>query len=192
MFRALAERPIGVADYGLAAAQGVVSWLALSREQSAGLTSFLSAIFLKALSFGSVAGIASLLLLGAIYSRLSRRVTGQPLRNQVIHVLAYGGLPVAASLGLWLLTALIAGETAFVKSPGPETEGFVSLILTLQLIAYFLLVLWSYVLQIMGLSEIQGVVTRNALWIWALGQLLAFLALLLLAIILSSLLPPPG
>ena len=36
---------------------------------------------------------------------------------QAVHVLAYGGVPMAASLAIWVLTAIIAGEVTFVQDP---------------------------------------------------------------------------
>ncbi len=176
-------------DYGLAALQGVVSWLALSRAQNAGLVSAVPSILFKALTFGSLAGLGSLFLMGAIYARIVRRTGGAPLRNPVLHVLAYGGVPAAASLAPWLLAALIAGETTFVQTPGPDVESFPLLLARMQFIAYVLLLLWSIVLQIMGFSEIQGVATRKAFATWVIGQLIGFLALLLVAVLLNMLLP---
>ncbi len=189
VFRELASRPVGSTDYVLAALQGVVSWLALSRAQNAGRTGEVATIFFKAFTFGSLAGLGSLFLMGAIYARLSRRVAGVPLRIQVIHVLAYGGVPAAASFVLWLLAALVAGETTFVQTPDPDVEGFPLLLARLQFIVYVALLLWSVVLQIMGFSEIQGVATRKALAIWLIGQFIGFLALLFVAVLLTMLLP---
>ncbi len=192
VFRELAAQPVGLADYALAAGQGLVSWLAFSRQQDAGKAASVAGIFLKAVSFGSLAGIASLLLMGAIYARLGRRVDGVPVRNAVVHILAYGGVPVVASLGLWILAALLAGEAAFVQTPAPDADGFLVLLIRMQFIAYVLLMLWSIVLQVMGFSEIQGVATRRALGVWLLGQLVGFLALLALAVLVTVLVPDGG
>jgi hypothetical protein len=65
----------------------------------------------------------------------------------------------------------------------------VALLLRMQFIAYILLTLWSVVIQVMGLSEIQGVVTRKAFGLWVLGQVIAFLALLFLMILIATLFP---
>lgn len=176
-------------DYLLGAAQGIAGWLALSRQQNAGANSGIGEIFGKALLMGSIAGIASLFLMGAIYARLSVRTGKASVRNQVIHVLAYGGVPMAASLIVWLLTALLAGEITFEQSPTSDVEGFVAILLRAQFLAYLLLSLWSVVIQVMGLSEILGVATRKAFWLWVLGQVVGFLALLFLMILISTLLP---
>jgi hypothetical protein len=189
VFRELASRPIGATDYLLGAAQGVVGWLALSRAQNAGAVSSIGEIFTKAVLIGSIAGIASLFLMGAIYSRLGSTAGRASARNQVIHVLAYGSVPVVASLVIWVLTALIVGEVTFEQAPHGEVEAFVALLLHVQFLAYLLLQAWGVVIQVMGLSEIQGVTTRKAFGLWVLGQVVGFLALLFLMILIATLFP---
>ncbi len=189
VFRELASRPIGRVDYRLGAALGMVGWLALSRATSAGATSSVAEIFLRALIIGSIAGVASLFLFAEIYTRLGQRLGGTSVRNQVFHVVAYGGVPIAVSFGIWVLTALLAGEAAFLQVQRPDVEGFVALLLRAQFIADLLLMFWSVVLQVMGFSEIQGLATRKAFGLWALGQLIGLLAALLLVVVLEILLP---
>jgi hypothetical protein len=189
VFRELASRPIGAVDYLLGASQGVAGWLALSRAQNAGATSSVAEIFGKALVIGSIAGIASLFLMATIYSRLGSRAGRTAARNQVFHVLAYGGVPLAASLIVWVFAALLTGEATFEDVPHPDVEGFVAILLRIQFLTYVVLTLWSVVIQVMGLSEIQGVATRKALGLWVLGQLIGFLALLFLMILIATLFP---
>jgi Yip1 domain len=189
VFRELATRPIGAVDYLLGAAQGIAGWLAFSRSQNAGVTSSVAEIFLRALLIGTPAGIASLFLLSTIYARIAIRAGRTVARNQVFHVVAYGGVPLAASLVIWVFAALLIGEVAFEQAPHPEVEGFVALLLRIQFIAYILLTLWSVVIQVMGLSEIQGIATRKAFGLWVLGQVIAFLALFFLMILVVTLFP---
>ncbi|HWJ35833.1 MAG TPA: YIP1 family protein [Steroidobacteraceae bacterium] len=189
VFRELASRPIGAADYLLGAAQGIAGWLALSRAQNAGASSSVAEIFGKALIIGSIAGIASLFLMGTIYARLGSRAGRATARNQVFHVLAYGGVPLAASLLVWIFTALLTGEATFEQVPHPDVEGFVALLLRIQFIAYVLLTVWSVVIQVMGLSEMLGLTTRRAFGLWILGQLIGFLALLFLMMLIATLFP---
>jgi hypothetical protein len=189
VFRELASRPIGAVDYLLGAAQGIAGWLALSRAQNAGATSSVAEIFGKALLIGSIAGIASLFLMGTIYARLGSRAGRTAARNQVFHVLAYGGVPLAASLIAWVFAALLIGEATFEEVPHPDVEGFVALLLRIQFLTYVVLTLWSVVIQVMGLSEIQGLATRKAFGLWVLGQLIGFLALLFLMILIATLFP---
>jgi hypothetical protein len=185
VFRELAELPVGIADYLLMSGQGVGNFLALYRTQSAGAHSSVARILANSFAYGAIAGIASVLLMAVIY----RRLGGKSTTNQVIHVLAYGGVPMVASLAIWVLTALLAGEDTFVETPRADVEAFLVLLLHLQFISYVLLLIWSIVLQVMGFSEIQGLATRKAFGVWVLGQLIGFLASLFLAVAVEVLFP---
>jgi Yip1 domain len=189
VFRELASRPIGIVDYLLAAAQGVGNFLTLSRTQGAGAHSSAENILGNAFAYGAVAGVASLFLMALIYGRLGARAGGKATTHQVIHVLAYGGIPMVASLAIWVLTALLAGDAAFVETPRADVEGFLVLLLHAQFVCYVLLLIWSIVLQVMGFSEIQGLGMRKAFAVWLLGQLIGFLASLFLAFLIETLFP---
>jgi hypothetical protein len=185
----MAARPVGIIDYLLAAAQGIGNFLALYRTEGPDAHRGVEEILGNSLAYGAVAGVASLFLMAVIYRRLGARAGGKSTTPQVIHVLAYGSVPLAASLAIWMLTALLAGEAAFVDTPRPDVEGFVVLLLHLQVISYVLLLIWSIVLQVMGFSEIQGMATRKAFGLWVLGQIIGFLLSLFLALIIEALFP---
>jgi hypothetical protein len=193
VFRELASHPVGLTDYLLAAAQGVATSMAVYRTQFAGTHASAADVLQSSLLFGPIGGVVSLYLFAAIYGRLGARAGGTSKRNQVFHVLAYGGVPVAASLVLWALTAFIVGEAAIidtpVATPGADVDGFVAFVLRLQFAVYILLLLWSVVLQVMGFSEIQGLTTRKAFGVWVLGQFLALLAAFFLSILIALLFP---
>jgi len=189
VFRELAARPVGFADYLLAAAQGVGNFLALYRSEGAGAHTGVEEILVNSFIYGAIAGIASVFLMGFIYGRLGKRAGGQSSTPQVIHVLAYGGVPMLASLMIWVMTALLAGEAAFVEKPAADLEGILVLLLHVQFAAYVLLLIWSIVLQVMGFSEIQGLTTRKSFGVWFLGQIIGFLAFLVLAVLIDVLFP---
>jgi hypothetical protein len=189
VFRELAARPVGITDYLLAAAQGIGNFLALYRHEGAGAHTGVEEILAKSFAYGAIAGVASVYLMAVIYGRLGTRAGGKSTTKQVIHVLAYGGVPMAASLAIWVLTALLAGEATFVETPRADLEDFLALLLHVQFISYVLLLIWSIVLQVMGLSEIQGLATRKAFGVWFLGQIIGFLASLFLALVIETLFP---
>ena len=189
MFRELATRPIGAADYLLAASQGIATSIMVYRTQLAGPNAGTADILETSFVFGPLGGVVSMYLFAAIYGRLGQRAGGKTTRNQVFHVLAYGGMPVAASLLVWMFTVLLVGEAAVVQRPGAEIDGFVSFVLRAQFASYMLLWLWSVVLQVMGFSEILGLTTRKAFGVWVLGQVLALLLYLFLNILIGVLFP---
>jgi Yip1 domain len=189
VFRELQNRPISLTDYLLASAQGIATPLVVSRAQLSGTGATAAQILESAFIFGPLAGIVSMYLFAAIYGRLGARAGGKFARNQVFHVLAYGGIPVAASLILWVFTALLAGESAIVEKPGVELDWFVGLVLRAQFVAYLLLLFWSVVLQVMGFSEISGLSTRRSFAVWGSGQLLWLLAAFFLSILIAVFFP---
>jgi hypothetical protein len=191
-------------DYLLGAAQGIVSWLALSRAESAGAASPVLEIIGKALLIGPVAGVLGLYLMAAVYSRLARRAAAtlpdgmqkpaaaskaDSLRVQVFHVLAYSGVPLVVSLALWLLAALIAGEAVFMQTPRPDTETFLIVLVRAQFCTHIGLIAWSLLLQVMGFSEVAQLSVRRAFAVWLVGQVLVACAVLVLAVIAEGLLP---
>ncbi len=188
VFRELASQPLGLVDHLLGAAQGTISMFGYCRAKDLGAKLDLGQIFFTAGLTGAVVGIASLHIMAAIYSRLGSR--GTTARRQIVHVLAYGGVPMAASLVVWVLTALIAGEVTFVQAP-KDVDGFVDVLLGTQFLSYVLLLMWSVVLQIMGFSEILAVSNAKAFGIWVLGQVIAVLAILLVYVLSAALIGSP-
>jgi Yip1 domain len=192
VFRELAAQPIGATDYLLAAAQGLATTVMVYRTQLSASGFTAGEILGTACLFGPLGGMLSIYVFAAIYGRLGTRAGGKSARNQVFHVLAYGGIPVAASLVLWIFTALLVGEAAIVEKPGAEVDGFVGFVVHAQLAAYLLLLFWSIVLQVMGFSETLGLTVRKAFAVWVLGQVLGLLAALFLNLLLTVLFPGLG
>jgi hypothetical protein len=176
-------------DLLLGAAQGIVGFLGYCRARNLGATYGLAEIFGAAAVAGSILGIVSLYIMGTIYARLGSGPASPALRRQAIHVLAYGAVPMAVSLGIWVLTALLAGDATFLATPRAEDEGFVAILLSAQFISYVLLMIWSVLLQVMGFSEVLKMTTGKALGIWVLGQMVGVLAALFLAAIVTTLIP---
>jgi Yip1 domain len=189
VFRELAASPIGITDYGLAAAQGIATAMTWYRSPMAGTHIGAPDILRIAIMLGPVGGILSTFLFAAIYGRLGQRFGGTSSRNQVFHVLAYGGLPVAASLLLSGFTALLVGEAAIIDVPGLVDDGFVAFVLRVQFVTWVFLLLWSVVLQVMGLSEVMGLTALKALGVYVLGQILAALIAFFLAALIIILAP---
>jgi hypothetical protein len=185
VFRALATTPIGRGDYGLAAAQGTVNFLALCRGGSVAQAGGVAEILTAAFVVGPLTGILGLYLMTAVYVRLGQAAGGSATKAQIFHVLAYSGVPLVFSLGLWLIVAFLAGDSTCLETPRAGLDGFLSLLLRLQLFAHGALILWSVLLQVMGLSEMQGLTVPRAFGLWAVGQLLVLFLAMLLVLVLN-------
>ena len=187
VFRELALTPIGLWDYLLAAVQGIVSVLVLSRGQSLGAKMSAAQVLGEAELVGPFAGVLGVFVLAAIYTRLGRRMGGQATRPQLFHVFAFSGVPMLASLILWLVVAELTGAASFMETPRADLALFLRILLRVQFLLHGLLVLWSSLLQVMGLSEMQGTTVRRAFGMWLLGQLITWVAAVLLLLGLGAL-----
>jgi hypothetical protein len=186
VFRELSSQPIGINDHLLGAAQGIVVMLGYCRLMDLGAKFGLGKIFFIAAVTGPMVGIASLHVMAAIYARLGSRLGRKTTHRQAVHVLAYGGVPLAASLGIWVLTALIAGEVTFVQAP-KDIDDFLNVLLGMQFLSYVALLMWSVVLQVMGFSEILAVSNVKAFGTWVLGPVIAVFAILFVYVLLATL-----
>jgi hypothetical protein len=189
VFRALAGQPLSITDYVLASVLGIGNYLAFYRSQGGDAHRGIGEVLLNSLIFGPILGVASIFLFAGIYARLGARAGANSSRTAVFHVLAYGGIPVVAALGVWGLAIMLIGNAAVVATPNQELDGFQSIILQLEVLAYIFLWLWSVTLQVMGFSELLGVATGKALRIWLLGQLLWIIALVVILLIIAILFP---
>ena len=192
VFRALAAVPVSAPDYLLGALQGMVSWLAFCRAESLGKSAGVAQMLGEALLIGPPAGILGVMLMCAVYGRIGRAMGGTAERNQIFHVLSYGGVPLVASLALWVLTALITGPAAFVQHPPENSAPLTGLILSVQPVVHLVMIAWSLLIQVMGFAEVAGLSLRRAVQVWIFGQLLVLVAVIVIGSGLGSQLPPPG
>jgi hypothetical protein len=190
VFRALSKQPVGPMDYILAAAQGIASCTIFSLQ-----TPELRTVAWNIIALVPIAGLVGTLFCSYVYSRLGARVGGSGNRGEIFHILAYSGVPQVASVLLWILTFLLLGEAPWLDKPGSEMDGFVWIVVRIQFGISILLFGWSYLLQVMGFSEVLGLNVRKSFALWALGQLVCalvvFFLLVFLAVLFPQLLPTP-
>ena len=195
VFRGLASQPLGPADYVLAAMQGICNYLLYMQLQPPNSPLPLPVLLSNALLYGSFTGLLATGCYAVIYVQIAARL-GRPLaRAAAFHVLSYGAVPVAAALLLSAGRLLLAGETVPAPQAAADVDAFVWIVAHVQLTLLVLLYLWSYLLQVMGFSELFRVTVRRAFGLWMLGQLLGALAALLLDLfltVLSQTLSPGG
>lgn len=171
-------------DYLLAAAQGVAGCTIFTLQ-----TPEMRTVAWNIMALAPVASMFGVWFYTLIYSRLGMRVGGSGNRPQIFHILAYSGVPQVAAMLLWVLTFLLLGEAPWLDKPGSEVEGFVWIVARVQFGISVLLFAWSYLLQVMGFSEIFGLDVRKSFALWALGQLICALVVLFLVILLAVLFP---
>jgi hypothetical protein len=184
VFRALSKQPIGPWDYVLAAAQGIAGCTIFTFQ-----TPEMRAVAWNIIALVPIAGVFGALFYTLIYTRLGSRVGGSGKRHEIFHILAYSGVPQVAAMLLWILTFLLLGEAPWLDQPGREVDGFIWIVARIQFGISVLLFAWSYLLQVMGFSEIFGLNVRKSIALWMLGQLICALAVLFLLVFLAALFP---
>ena len=145
----------------------------------------------ESLSYGSVVGVASLYVMAAIYARLGKRAGGkcdaQP-GDPCPRVRRRTDGRVTRHLGV---DGVLAGEATFIETAARRSRGLSSSCCYRRSSCLCAATIWSMVLQVMGFSEIQGLLTRKAFGVWVLGQIIGLLAALFLTLLIATLLPNP-
>ena len=188
VFRELADKPLSVTDYALAAMLGIGNSLALYRPDVAGTHVSIATVLMNSLIFGPV-GIASMYLFASIYTRLGFRAGGKSSRAAIFHVLAYGGVPVVVAVGIWVMVITLIGDAAFLASPATDLDGFQAVVRYLVIASYLFLALWSVVLQVMGFSELLAITNAKAFGLLVLGQILLWVGVAMLLLLIVILFP---
>lgn len=191
VFRALSKQPIGPLDYILAAAQAVAFYTIFNFQ-----TAEMRAVAWNIVPLLPIAGVFSALFYTLIYTRLGARAGPRGNRGEIFHILAYSGVPQVAAMLLWIFTFLLLGEAPWLDQSRSDVDGFVWIVARIQFGISVLLFAWSYLLQVMGFSEIFGLNVRKSLALWVLGQLvytlIMFVLFVFLGVLFPQLLPKPA
>ncbi|HEY2684583.1 MAG TPA: YIP1 family protein [Steroidobacteraceae bacterium] len=179
VFREMASRPIGVGDLALTSLQGIANFVLRSRLSMAETHATVQEVLVGSLLLGSLGGLLGTAFWAFVYNKIGTRLGAKSGFTPVFHVLSYGAVPWVAAFLLWAGIALVVGDAAFVSVPPAGTDSFVVVLLRAETIAMVLLFLWASLVQIMGLSEVFDFKLRKAFGVWASGQLIALLFVLL-------------
>jgi len=169
---------------------GVVQSLFQASQNNVGLRAPLLWILVAALVIGAIWGLLQVFLLSGLVYIVGRWTGVVTTYYPVQTVFAWGTLPVAASLVLWLGAALILGRPLFLSDQAMAATGRPDLLIgvgVLYLVTGALWI-WSAVIIVLGLAEIQRVSVLRALGIMIVGLVMfAVAALLVLAFLMAAL-----
>jgi hypothetical protein len=159
----------------LALASGIVQTLNNATQRNAGDTLPLGAILGLALVLGPIGGLLSLYI-GAFFVGLSCRwLGGRANSTEVRAALAWCSVPTLATIPIWLLQLGIFGREMFTtEMPSVAANPLLSILVLAIGIIEVVLGIWSFVILLKMLGEVEGFSAWKAL-----GALL----LLMLAII---------
>lgn len=158
-------------DYGvllLAALGGVAQVLDRATSQNLADEMSVGAILLVALIAGPVAGVLGLYVFGWLLEQTGGWIGGAASGSDLRAALAWGSLPNVAGLLLWIpALALAGGEMFRSATPQLEAQPLLALLLLPIGLLWIALAIWSFVLILLAISEVQ----RFSAW-RALGNLL--------------------
>lgn len=166
----------------LAAAGGIVQALANAESKSQGDKVSLPVIMLVSLIVGPLMGIIGLWVGGALLRWTGGWIGGRADARRVRTALAWSNVPMIWSLLLWIPALLLFGAETFTKAtPIIEASSLLSALYLVFSVGTAVIGVWSFVVFLHSLGEVQGFSAWKAL----LNSILAMLVVMipLLAII---------
>lgn len=163
----------------LAALAGVGRALDRASDRNLGDAMSVPAIVGTAVVTGPIAGILGLYLIGWLTSVTGRWIGGHAGPPELRTALAWGSLPTVAGLLLWIPALALLGRDMFTETPAAIIEQPILGLMLLPLVVIWIgLGIWSLVLVLHAVGEVQGFSAWKAL-----GNLALALVLILAAIV---------
>lgn len=145
---------------------GVVQSLMQGASNNIGLQGSVPMIFALAIPVGAIWGLLQVhVMSGAIWTIARRDGERLPFRR-VRHVVSLASAPTAYALLAWLVAALLVGRAAFVDPAvlGADSVAPVDMLrLTVLYLGTAVCAIWSLVLLVFALRELQGTTTIRAI-----------------------------
>lgn len=138
----------------LAAIYGFSSLLNLFQSASLGQSMGVAAIFLVALILSPFWGYAAFAVWSWVVSWTGKLFKGKGTFQTVRTAYAWSCVPLVFNIPLWLLMAALFGHQLFLSEGVTTTDGMITF-LFLILIAKIALAVWSIVIYLNGLAEVQ-------------------------------------
>jgi len=171
----------------ISAGWGVVQSLLQGAQNNVGARAPVFAILLMAIPIGALWGLLQLYLLTGLFYLVGRWTGARVPFNHVRSVVAWASLPLAATLGLWLVGTLVFGRSFFLDVDVVAATEQPGLLLSLGILylATLGLWVWSLVILIQGLAEVQRVSAAKAIGTVVAGLLMFGAAILMVVAFLA-------
>lgn len=168
----------------LAALGGVAQVLDRASWRNLGDHYGMGGIFLAAAVAGPIGGVLTLYLFGWLISITGRWLGGEAPPGHVRTAMAWGNLPNVAGLLLWLPALALIGREMFTSlTPQLDAQPLLALLLLPLGLAWMALAIWSLVLLLHGLGEVQGFSAWRALGSVLLAVLLVLAPIFVLGVL---------
>lgn len=156
----------------LAVSAGISQALDRASSNNIGDSYSLIAILIICLIFGSIGGIISMYLGGALYRWSGSWLGGQATAEEVRATIAWSSIPIIFILPLWIPKLLIFGKDMFATTtPKLDANPFLVVFLIGFLVIEVIAGIWAFVVFLKSLGEIHNFSTWKALGSVILGTL---------------------
>jgi hypothetical protein len=175
---------------GLAMLAGVFHVLDRATGRSAGDRIPFLGVLLMAALLGPVLGLAKVYLGAALLGWTGRWIGGSGTSRHLRTALAWGGVPYAFSLPVWLPLLLVVGPEMFTtETPRIDGGGIAAWTFFSLVFVQIVLGVWAFILVLKGVGEIQGFSSWRALANLALAGLVMLVPILTIVAIAIALRP---
>jgi hypothetical protein len=139
----------------LAMAAGVVQALDRAAQRNAGDKLPLAGILVMASALGPISGVVGLYIGGALLGWSGRMFGGRAESEEVRAALAWGQVPVLASIPIWLIQLGLIGREMFTTdTPALEANPLLGLALMATGLIEIALAIWCFVVVLKCLGEV--------------------------------------
>jgi hypothetical protein len=174
----------------LAALGGISQLLDQASTRNAGDTFPVTTAVLLAVLLGPAIGLFSLFLGSILVAWTGRWMGGGGSARQLRTALAWANVPLVASLLLWIPLMLGVGEEMFTSyTPRLESSPVLALMVLLLGMVGIVLAIWSLVILLKGVGEVQGFSAWKALGNVLLAFLVVLVPIVLMAVVAAIILP---
>jgi hypothetical protein len=172
----------------LTSASGIVGALNNAAQRNAGDRLPVSAILGMAIVVGPIGGLIGLYV-GAWFLGLSGRWLGGRADSEDIRsALAWSAVPTLVVIPIWIIQLAVFGHEMFTSAmPSVEANPLLYIVVIATAVAETVLAIWSFVIVLKTLGEVQGFSAWRAFGSMLLITLIILIPLVVLAIVLFSL-----
>jgi hypothetical protein len=172
----------------LTSASGIVGALNNAAQRNAGDRLPLSAILGMAIVLGPIGGLIGLYI-GAWFVGLSGRwLGGRADSEEVRAALAWSAAPTLVVIPIWIIQLAVFGHEMFTSAtPSVEANPALYILVITTAVAEFALAIWSFVILLKTLGEVQGFSAWRALGSMLLITLIILIPFIILVIVVLSL-----
>lgn len=166
--RAIAHSKPFYGVYYLATIYALQSFFFYANWWSVGLSAHYSLVLVLGAILSPLVGLVWLYILGLIFSLTGRLLKGKAPAAHLRASIAWSMIPYSISLLMWLVLIFLGGGHAFIQDSGGASSIFVNLITLIVSI-------WSLVLLIQSIREIQQFTLSRSIFNVVLSWLLSWI-----------------